>query len=86
MHGFRPHKGLKKRVTITRNGQVKHNRVGSQHRKNRHTAKQNLQLRQRKIAPECERKRIQGMLGFKIRRPDAQAQAQAAATDQNAND
>lgn len=74
MHGTRPHKGVAKRVTITRNGQVKYKKAGGGHRKNKHNSKQNLQLRSPKIAPEVERKRIQTMLGFKIRRPAATTQ------------
>lgn len=69
---FKPHKGLKKRVKITRNGQVKHDQSGARHRKSRHTAAQNRQLRQPKIACEVERRRSQHMLGFRIRRPEAQ--------------
>lgn len=69
MHGTRPHKGVAKRVTITRNGQVKYKKAGGGHRKNKHNSKQNMQLRIPKVAPEVERKRIQTMLGFKIRRP-----------------
>jgi len=69
MHGQRSHKGLAKRVKITRNGQVKYKKAGGGHRKAKHSANQNLKLRNPKIAPEVERKRVQAMLGFKIRRP-----------------
>ncbi len=81
MHGTRPHKGVAKRVKITRNGQVKYTRAGLGHRKNKHSAKQNLQLRKGKIAPEVERKRIQTMLGFKIRRPAAAGPKTAEAAE-----
>jgi len=74
MHGSRPHKGVAKRVTITRNGQVKFKKAGGGHRKNKHNSKQNMQLRRPKIAPEVERKRVQTMLGFKIRRPATKIQ------------
>lgn len=69
---FKPHNGLRKRVKITRNGQVKHSKVGQRHRKSRHTSKQNRQLRLHVIACEPERKRLQRMLGFRIRRPEKQ--------------
>jgi len=74
MHGSRPHKGVAKRVTITRNGQVKFKKAGGGHRKNKHNSKQNMQSRRPKIAPEVERKRVQTMLGFKIRRPATKIQ------------
>lgn len=70
---FKPHKGLRKRVKITRNGHVKRSRAGQRHRKSLHSSAQNRQLRLRKVAPEVERRRCQAMLGFKIRRPDASA-------------
>lgn len=69
MHGFRPHKGLQKRVTVTRNGKVKHAKVGQRHRKSLHNSAQNRQLRQHKVATEVERKRLRKLLNFRIR-PD----------------
>ncbi|MFW5653280.1 MAG: large ribosomal subunit protein bL35 [Planctomycetota bacterium] len=78
---FKPHKGLKKRVKITRNGQVKHDRAGGRHRKSRHTAQQNRQLRRPEVAHEVERRRAQSMLHFRIRRPEARPEEVEAATD-----
>ena len=79
---FKPHKGLKKRVKITRNGQVKHEPAGARHRKSRHTAAQNRQLRRPTIACEVERRRAQQMLGFRIRRPEQRLEeAETGATE-----
>jgi len=86
MHGPRTHKGVAKRVRITRNGQVKHKRAGGRHRKNRHTSKQNLQLRRPKYAPEVERKRVQRMINFTIRRPEQEAQSKAKTESESAQD
>lgn len=69
MHGFKPHKGLLKRVTVTRNGKVKHAKVGQRHRKSLHNSAQNRQLRRSTIAKEVERKRLRGLLHFRVR-PD----------------
>ncbi|MBL1215900.1 MAG: 50S ribosomal protein L35 [Planctomycetes bacterium] len=77
---FRPHKGLAKRVRITRNGQVKHRKAGGRHRKSLHDSGQNRQLRLGKMAPNSERRRAQKMLGFRIRRPAAKQQQQAEQT------
>ncbi len=65
---FKPHKGLGKRVRITRNGKVVHSKVGGRHRKSLHTSKQNRQLRRSHLAAPVERRRAQTMLRFKIRR------------------
>jgi len=81
---FKPHKGLGKRVRITRNGQVRHTRAGLRHRKSRHTTKQNRQLRLPKLAAEVERRRCQSMLGFKIRRPEQHGQQQQSGADGSA--
>ncbi|MFG0330350.1 MAG: bL35 family ribosomal protein [Phycisphaerales bacterium] len=72
---FKPHKGLLKRVKITRNGHVKHAQAGGRHRKSLHSSAQNRMLRRPKIACEVERKRAQRLLGFRIRRPDQTAPA-----------
>ncbi len=69
MHGFKPHKGLLKRVTVTRNGKVKHAKAGQRHRKSLHKSAQNRQLRQHKVTAEVERKRLRKLLNFRIR-PD----------------
>lgn len=69
MHGFKPHKGLLKRVTVTRNGKVKHAKAGQRHRKSLHNSAQNRQLRQHKVSAEVERKRLRKLLNFRLR-PD----------------
>ena len=69
MHGFRPHKGLLKRVSVTRNGKVKHAKPGQRHRKSLHSSGQNRHLRLTTTAKEVERKRLRKLLGFRIR-PD----------------
>ena len=74
---FKPHKGLLKRVRITATGQVKHGQAGARHRKSLHSSAQNRQVRQQKVACEVERKRLQKLLGFRIRRPAASAAARA---------
>ncbi len=83
MHGTRPHKGLSKRVRISRNGQVKHKKSGGGHRKAKHTSNQNMKLRNPKIAPEVERRRCQQMLGFRIRRVNKEIAAASAATSES---
>lgn len=69
MHGFKPHKGLLKRVTVTRNGKVKHAKVGQRHRKSLHNSAQNRQLRRSTTVKEVERKRLHKLLNFRMR-PD----------------
>ncbi len=69
MHGFKPHKGLLKRVTVTRNGKVKHAKPGQRHRKSLHNSAQNRHLRLSTTATEVERKRLRKLLNFRIR-PD----------------
>lgn len=68
MHNGKPHKGLQKRVKVTAKGKIKHSKVGGMHRKSRHSSKQNRQLRQPMIATEVETRRLQQLLGFKIKR------------------
>ncbi len=72
------HKGLLKRVKITRNGHVKHGTTGGRHRKSLHSSSQNRQLRRPSYLADVERKRAQQLLGFKIRRPELQQQSEAA--------
>ena len=80
---FKPHKGLRKRVRITRNGKVVHAKVGGRHRKSLHTSKQNRQLRKSHLAAPVERRRAQTMLRFKIRRPSTAAPAKAVSSTED---
>jgi len=67
-HKFKPHKGLRKRVRITKTGKIKQTKAGLRHRKSLHTSTQNRQLRRPKIATTSETRRMSLMLGVSPKR------------------
>src|SRR5690606_29817665 len=58
MNKIKSHKGLLKRIKVTRNGKVKHQPAGARHRKSLNSQRQNRQLRHEKVAPKVEARRI----------------------------
>jgi len=59
----KPHKGLKKRVKLTKTGKIKHRAAGKSHRMSGKTGKRRRHLRVPRIMDESGAQSIKRMLG-----------------------
>jgi len=100
MHRNKPHKGLLKRVRISKTGKVRHRTAGHQHLRSHKTGSKLRQMRMDTVLPDSEAKRFEKLLYRRLRgrtqplsaarkspTPEERRSKQAAAREaaQNAN-
>ena len=61
---LKPHKGLMKRIKITKHGKIKRHRAGTGHLLSHKSAKRRRRLRKAVIMKPMDAKRIKKMLGI----------------------
>ena len=75
---YKPHKGIKERVAVSKTGKIKHRREKNSHLRSARTAKTKRQLGRSAVLAEGHAKNMREYLGLKGRRPKATAAARAA--------
>ncbi|HBS29838.1 MAG TPA: 50S ribosomal protein L35 [Phycisphaerales bacterium] len=67
MPKMKPHKGLLKRIRITKTGKVKHNKAGYKHLRSSKAATRLRRLRKGSIMSTADTRRISRLLGRRLR-------------------
>lgn len=67
MPKMKPHKGLLKRIRITKTGKVKHNKAGYKHLRSHKSADRLRRLRKGSIMSAADTRRIARLLGRRLR-------------------
>ncbi len=74
---FKPNKGVKKRVRVTKSGKLKHSHEMNSHLRSNRSAALKRRLGRASVLCETQAERLRGLLGIKGKRPAQAAHRKA---------